>query len=358
MIDETWTNTTLATAADLDAEPPALSGADAQTWCNFVLLLPGQLPPGTRLERSSVRREAPPGRLGDATVGRTPWSENNPSAYRFEVSDGHRTLRVKEFLYDWAFPALDHPALWGSHTRALAIDDSHVLWYGIDYQGHRGASARIARTMVELSVLKGTFTDEEIRDLYRSLRPVDDHAARAIANTPFARLSYWARRPDAPVIAVPLGLWNIHQPETARLRWSTARDADAFRIEHGLPTVLGGLQLDSVATDDGTAPVATEAVYAGGQGRNHELRLQLYRRGTEPRSIERDQHPGHDEPLLVDGRRVHLAWIDDRYGPFDAIVATRSGLPPLRMLGSSGVAADRAWFLGAVEEMLAGDTAT
>lgn len=162
-----WRHRTLADPAELEARPPSSAPEEAQEWCNFVLFVPEWLPAGTRVGEASVRREAPPGRVGGSTVGRTPWSTNNPAAYRFEVSGGGRSLRIKQFLCDWAFPALDHPALWESETRALALDDHHVLWYGTDYLGHRGASARMARTTIELSVLEGDFTDAELAGLYR-----------------------------------------------------------------------------------------------------------------------------------------------------------------------------------------------
>lgn len=352
--EQIWRHHTLDTAADLEAAPPAMSPADAQAWCNFVLFAPGNLPAGTELARASLRREAPPGRDGDLTVGRTSWSENNPAAYRFEASGGGRALRVKQFLYDWAFPALDHPALWESSTSAVPIDDEHVLWYGTDYMGHQAASARMARTMVELSVLRGTFADDEILDFYRSLRAVDDIAAVEIANTPFADLGYWARRPEATAIAVPLGLWNIHQPDTIRLRWSTGRRASEVLTTYHLPKVLGDLPLDSAATDEGKALVAAEVVYTGGSRRGRELRLHVYRNDHDLPHPERERHPGHDEPLSLHGRRVHLAWIDDRHGPFDAIITTPSGKPSLRLLSSTGVGCHRTWFLGALNHLLDG----
>lgn len=350
----TWRRHTLEAAAHLDAAPPAMAPADAQAWCNFVLFTPDELPADTQLARASVRREAPPGREGDSMVGRSPWSENNPAAYRFEASGGGRALRVKEFLYDWAFPALDHPSLWESPTSAVPIDDESVLWYGTDYMGHRAASARMARTMVELSVLWGTFADDEILHLYRSLRPVDDIVAGEIANIPFANLSYWARRPEATPVAVPLGLWNIHQPDTTRLRWSTGDRAIEALAAYHLPSVLGDLPLNSAAIDEGEAPVAAEIVYTDRLGSSRELRLHVYHDDRDLPHPERERHPGHNEPLSIHGSRVRLAWIDDRYGPFDAIVTTPSGEPSMRLLSSTGVGCNRTWFLDALGHLLDG----
>jgi hypothetical protein len=174
--DEHWTHHMLGDPAGLEATPPEMEAAEAQAWSNFIVFTPSQLPAGTRLVKQTLRREAPPGRVGDSTVGRTPWTENNPAAFRFEVAGEDRRLRIKQFLYDWAFPALDHPALWQSHTTSDALDQHRIVWHGVDYMGHPGASARLARTMIELSVLDGTFTREEITEIYRSLRPADPWA--------------------------------------------------------------------------------------------------------------------------------------------------------------------------------------
>ncbi|MEV4891494.1 hypothetical protein AB0K48_19135 [Nonomuraea sp. NPDC055795] len=326
-----------------------MTAQEAQTWSNFAVFTPDLLPEGTTLRKSSVRREAPPGRVGEATAGRSPWSVNNPAAYRFELAGEERTLRVKEFLYDWAFPALDHLALWESPTRAVALDDEHVLWHGVDYLGHAGASARIARTMIELSVLEGTFAEQEIEDLYRSMSPVDGAAMQRISETSFAVLGYWARRPQAPPIAVPLGLWKIRQPDTIRPVWVPGRQAYDIGQAHGLPAALAELPLDSIATDRGTSAVAVEALYAGRPARNRELRLHLYR-GTDPAAPERESHPGHHEVFHRHGREVHLAWIDPRFGPFDAVVPGGAGLPSFRILSSTGVGQDRAWFLATLDQ--------
>lgn len=352
MDDIAWSHHTLADPAELDDQPPQFTAAEAQDWCSFVVFAPRGLPAGAEIIQSTLRREAPPGRVGESTAGRTPWSENNPSAFRVEISYGDRKLRLKQFLYDWAFPALDHPALWESATYAVPLDDRHVVWLGVDYMSRRGASARIARTTIELSIIDGEFSDDEIVALYRSLRPVDDAAAEAIADTPFAVLSYWARQPDAAAVSVPLGLWKVHQSSAARLHWRPASASAAAVAEFQLPSTLGGLTLDSTAADMGDNPVAVEVVYAADPRRNRELRLHQYRADQPARHLELEAHPGSDEQLPLAGRRVHLAWVDERYGPFDAVVADELGRPLARLLCSAGVGHDRAWFLGALTDLL------
>ncbi|WGP07837.1 hypothetical protein QFE97_08745 [Bacillus subtilis] len=352
MTDRQWTHRVLDDPAELEATPPALSASEAQVWANFVVFAPDRLPAGTHLGAQSLRREAPPGRVGDSTTGRTPWSANNPAAFRFEVRGDGRRLRVKQFLYDWAFPALDHPALWESRTSAERLDEHHVVWHGTDYMGHRGASARIARTMIELSVLYGTFGREEITDLYRSLRPVDPEAVTAIARTPFAALSYWGRRPEASVIGVPLGLWNLRQEGTATITWRPAQDAHTPYAAAVVPHRLNGLVLDSAATHHGQSPVASEYVYSGAPDRGRELRLHALNSEHLESAIETESHPADHEDITVAGHRVRLGYIEDAYGPFDAIVHDAHGEPTWRLLASADTHTDRRWFLRALHELL------
>lgn len=349
-----WSHRVLESPADLDAEPPTMSAKEAQAWSNFVVFAPRHVPADCSLAGSTVRREAPPGRVGDHTAGRTPWTDSNPAAYRLEIVGDRRRIRLKQFLYDWAFPALDHPALWKSETRAVPIDDRHVLWYGRDYKGNPAASARIRRTNIEASVLEGEFTDQELLDVYGSLEPADPGAVEAInRNTPFAHLSYWARHRDAETIAVPLGLWRFHQPPEATLRWHAAgeRAARVGGIEP--PATLGRLELDSLAEEtSGKSWLGAELSYVDAADRNRELRLQMFHEGYEE-APERDAHPGRSETISIDDRNVHLAWIDEQYGPFDAIVDDPGGsLPRQRLLSTTGTGLDRGWFVGALGELI------
>src|SRR5262249_13040221 len=128
VVDVMWKHRVLAQASDLETTPPTLPPRQAQPWCNFAVWTPEGLPGPYVTVTGTLRKESPPGIPQAETAGRTPWSANNPCAYRFEVRGPGGRVRVKQFLYDWAFPALDHPCLWDSSTRAVAIDDRHVLW--------------------------------------------------------------------------------------------------------------------------------------------------------------------------------------------------------------------------------------
>lgn len=347
-----WSHQQLADAAELEAQPPMLPADEAQEWCNFVLFLPTEVPEDCVVNMGTLRREAPPGRIPGHTIARTPTSDNNPSTYRFEITGRNRRLRVKQFLYDWAFPALDHPSLWDGVTRAVPIDDRYVLWHGRDYLNNAAASARIDRTMVEVSVLGGVFDDREILDLYRSLRAVNSDAAEKIANTSFAALSYWARRPDAPTVPVPLGLWKFRQSVELRQEWRHGPQAAEYAAATGLPTALGGFQLDSVAEEtSGKEWCAAELIYTSGPPRGHELRLYKFREDLVDATPGRDDHPASDSAHTIGGQHVELAWIDEQVGPFDAIVRDNSGAPRFRLMSTTGIGLDRAWFLSSLRNL-------
>jgi hypothetical protein len=223
-----------------------------------------------------------------------------------------------------------------------------VLWFGTDYMGKPAASARLGRTTVELSVLDGRVTDEEITGLYRSLVPTDPHAAARIAGTPLSWLSYVANHPQAAPVKVPIGLWQFHRANGHTVSWRAFGEPPL-----GLPPEVGGLKLDSVGEythPDGRGE--TEAVYSGGRLRAREIRViaQEPGRGTLTVPAAADKHPGSFADVDVDGVPVQLAWIDPRYGPFHAVA--RTDRLELMVLAGTSVGLTREVFLAAVGEVL------
>lgn len=338
----------LESADALEATPPSLAPEAAQRWCNFIVWKPAGALDGLDVTRGTVRKEAPPGVPASPTAGRTPWTPNNPAAYRFEIGDGHYRVRLKQFLYDWAFPALDHPCLWASPTRAVAVDDDHVLWFGTDYMGRPAASARLGRTTVELSVLDGSVTDDEIIRIYRSLAPADPEAAGMIVETPLAWLSYFATRPEAGPVKVPIGLWQFHRSSGHTTAWRAYGTPPL-----GLPAEVGGLELDSVGEytyPDGRGE--TEVVYSGGHLRAREIRVIAQEPGRGGLTVPAapDKHPGTFVDIDIDGVAVQLAWIDPRLGPFHAVA--RTDRLELMVLAGTSVGLTREAFVAAVREIL------
>nr|PZN45844.1 MAG: hypothetical protein DIU70_00275 [Bacillota bacterium] len=151
----------------------------AQPYCNFVVLVPRQLPAGCRLGPFSVRTE------GER------WS-----TVHFRICGENRRLRVKEFFYDWW-------TLTETDTNLMESDrpfqvGGGVGWHGTDYKGFQAAAYHRYRTQVELCVEEGRFDPEEIEALCGSLEPVSPGAAEVLLRVPFARLSYSVRRGRGP----------------------------------------------------------------------------------------------------------------------------------------------------------------
>lgn len=337
-----WRWQTVASAAELDPVPPAMEPAQAQRWCDFVVWRPTSLPAGCDSVVGTLRREAPPGRTGD-TAGRTPWSDANPSAYRTEISGGGRRLRLKQFLYDWDFPAADHPCLWGGPTRPVEIGDGRVVWLGIDYLRNRAASARMARTTVELSALEGEFGEDEIVALFAALRPAAPEAVPAVLATPFSELSYWARHP-VDMVSVPTGVFVCHR--RGRGAWVAPDDLAAFLAGQGVPASVGGFRADSAATfGDGSGRRELEVVYASASG--GELRLVAQRTGGGRLEFppRREKHPAKAEVASLGSRPVHLGYVSAEFGACDAWWQHPDGYD-LRLLGSAGVGMGRDAFIG------------
>lgn len=349
-----WTFHSVADAARLEPHPPALPLEQAQQWCNFIVYSPTRLPEGCEPGPTTIRKEAPPGRAEGVTDGRTPWTAINPAAVRYEIAGPGRRLRVKQFLYDWAFPALDHPCLWNSATTAHPLPDGAIVWHGTDYMGRAGASARLSRTMIETSVIDGEFSRDDIDELYRGLEPVSAEAEQRIAATGFADLRYWARHPRAVGPAVPTGLWRLaRKGEHGAGEWTG--DTAARRAETGLPAVLAGYPAEAAggfSAPDGARE--TDVIYTSRPGRERELRVTVQRRGSgrlevPPRATE---HPARRELVEVAGTPVHLAWIDERYGPFDAMWSDAES--QWRLLSSTGVGMDREFAERALAELIGG----
>jgi hypothetical protein len=353
----TWTARSVSDHTALEPAPPPVPPADAQPWCNFVLWTPVDLPAGYTVDTGTLRRQAPPGRSPDPAEGRTPWSTNNTAVYRFEVAGPGCRFRIKQFLYEWPFPALDQPCLWNSPTTALPLDERYLLWRGVDYLHRPGASARLARTTIELSIMDGELSDEQAVAFYRALRPVDPAAAAAIGATPLAELSYWARHPDAAMVSVPTGLWVLRRSQHSHPDEVPVGAAAAVAVTRaaGLPGMLGGFDVDSAVRF--TRPgrdTETEIVYAGGPDRGHELRLIVQRPGAGRLEVPArpEPHPGHRQIVPTGGVPVQLGWLDERYGPFHAVFAVPGTGLEVTLLSSAGVGLDRGWYDGVLADLL------
>jgi len=147
------------------------------------------------------------------------------SSYRFKITGKGRTLSIKQFLYDWAPPAYDHPSLWRNAKISNVIDtplpkpfliEHDVAWCGLNFRRQRAASLHVKRTMIEMTVTEGDFDDEGLVNILRALQPTCKDAMQKILSTPFAYLCK-ASRHDEKASPVPLSYWN----HTRTIRFAT-----------------------------------------------------------------------------------------------------------------------------------------
>ena len=355
-----WTHKRAESSDSAEAAVRQVGWEEAQLWCNFVLMRPTVLPEGTTIEKAGVRPEAPPGRHGDNDGSHPTWTESNRSGFRFEIVGAGRRLRVKEFLYDWAPPAFDHPCLWLSGTSGFKIGDD-IGWLGLDYRKLPGASLTLDRTSIELAVLEGNFTAEEIQALYRSFEPVDPGAREQILCTPLADLSYQSRHRE-PAIAVPVGYW-AHKRKPPAVASYVFRAEDAPRGLPGesiVPPASYGYHLDSVFVyGELEQPQEADFAYERDGRPGHYLRV-LASPSTAADGVRYppvlDRQPCLSEVLNIGGREVYYAFHEtEKVGPHEA-VWQEDGLNVM-LLFKPSPDTNRAWFLNLLEQMISGQSA-
>jgi hypothetical protein len=303
-------------------EPPREMPPDqAQVWCNFVLLMPGWLPQDCRHPfTGSLRTEASPGRSA-SDQGRPNWTRANTSSFSTVAHGNERRLRIKQFLYDWAPPASDHPSLWGHADKVFSIDSKRVAWLGTDYKKSTAASGILWGTMCEVRVLEGTFKEEELTRIMRELHPVDANAKALITATPFSTLSYWARHRCA-MVKVPYGLWKFRRPdENVSYQWLKRSDIKRTLLNM-IPNGPEGWQIDSVCViGELDNPDEIDILYVLGGRDRYMWCATILKPDKVGLSMppEKDAHPCQTDTLEVAGVTVHHAWLDDSFGPHDVV---------------------------------------
>jgi len=183
-----------------NSTPLETSWSEAQQWCNFVLFKPHWLPGELIEQKNTVRPESP----------------IEPCAHRVEFYGNGRSLSIKQFLYDWAPPAYDHPCLWrnakisNSENTPLPkpyLIGNNYLWLGLDYRRKSAATINLMRTQIEMTVLSGEFEDEEIIQIVSGLTPAALKSQKDILGLCFAELTY-NRRHESGIVPVPTSYFN------------------------------------------------------------------------------------------------------------------------------------------------------
>jgi hypothetical protein len=296
--------------------PEAVTFADARPWCNFTVIEPRWLPSDcSPVVTGSLRKESPPGR-DSSTVARPDWTQGNTCSFSFKIVGINRSLRVKQFFYDWAPPATDHPCLWESEDRPFLIDEGRVGWLGVDYKGNQAGSAILWGTMCEVSVLEGSFSDSELTQLYKGLVPASQSDAEQILSTRFDSLCYWARY-QGKLVDVPFGLWRYRRSDPdAACSW---HDADPGPDESLIDRALQrGWQLDCFCLVDNIDGSQETHSLLYVENRDHYMWCIIIK-SRQPFEIKKDSHPCRTEVREIAGTEVHHAWISDLYGPHDAV---------------------------------------
>jgi hypothetical protein len=328
---------------------------EAQRWCNFVLMRPSVFPEDLSVEKMEMRPEAPPGRpAGIDKSPRPDWTRSNRAVHRCEFVGGDRRLRIKQFLYDYAPPAFDHPCLWESkNIRAFAVGD-HLGWLGTDFRKLPAATVSFDRTTIELSVTAGRFRDEELRAIVRGLAPAVPEARLRILRTPLADLCYQSRHSEPP-IAVPVGYWAHKRRESLQMTvlraQSLPRDNPCYRVS---PPDDYGYRLDTAFVfGDTQRPEEVDLVFEQAQDPGRYLRILVSpsdtSEGLQYPPAREERQPCSSRRLSIKGRDVYHAYQDERYGQHEA-VWQQDGLNTM-LIVKPAVWTDVEWFDNLLEKM-------
>lgn len=306
---------TLKTGSQDEAKTIQTDLIEAQRWCNFTLMQPSWLPDDVQIIERSLRPEQ---------------ADGLSSSYRMLAQGDERTLTIKQFLFDFAPPAYDHPALWRNPKKTaedefpdpkLYLIDEQVLWIGRDHRRYPAATIGFSRVRVEMTVKGGSFSDQELAKICEGLRPVDQAYAELLDQTPFAELAY-QRRHARRAISVPLSYWT-HQRQSAH-RY-LAKSIDEITLPFSLPDFAQlGYQTDSffvIETED-NQPVEIDAIYEAKKRNGAYLRLLV----TPSDSVhpilfppEKYTQACQTESAMLGDQPVYIAWLDATVGPYEIV---------------------------------------
>jgi hypothetical protein len=328
------------------AGPRGLAWADAQAAVNFVLFRPDPLPGGFRVEGAAVQPERPP--TGDEPA-------SHRALHRAEIVGRGARILLRQFLHDWAPPAWDHPSLAGSEARAFIVG-GHIGWLGRHYRGFPAATVTLDRTTIEMSVTEGAVPDELLAELCHALRPVSEEARDRILRTPFARLAYRSRHGDRTA-PVPVGFFRHRRgpPDVAVHAYDEPPAGLLGR--HLVPPARLGLRLaGAFVFGDPRRPQEVEYLYEDAADPGRTLRLLVSPAGVAhgvPYPPALEGQPCAAERRELEGREVHHAYADPRYGPHEAV--WHAGGLNVMLLAKAAPWTDRFWFGRVLSEMAAID---
>lgn len=315
----TWRHRVCASPAD--AKVVEHSPDDAQASCNFVVFAPEWLPGDCAVSRTTVRAEAPPGRGGEEEA-RPDWTQSNRAVLRMEIAGGGRALRIKQFFYDYAPPAFDHPCLWESpHVEPFAVG-AHIGWLGLDFRKQQAASLIAERTTIELRVTDGRFSDDELQRIVRGLAPVSSDAHALVANTPTAWLAYQSRHREG-AIAVPVGYWAHKRAESFAVEAIVCAESERPAVDDAALRARGYAPESRFVFRDDVREVEEDWVFGHADDAGRSARLLLSRvgeRGGIPYPPAREERQKcSSEVYSVNGQAVHHAYAHPELGQHELV---------------------------------------
>jgi hypothetical protein len=196
---------------------------EVQKHTNFVILMP-ILPKTYEIQNITLRKE----------------TMDQRSSIRFEIKCSNGVLRVKQFFYDWAIPVVTADTNLTRQGKSFEVDGI-VGFIGIDYKGNQAACFSRWFTTIEVSVIAGTFTEEHIITIVKSLKVVDKNAIYKLGKQSFSTCSYTAR--------FNLPKWDIDD-EITRVAWFEPGERSLIEKSRQLGITLpqnhNGYFLDSI----------------------------------------------------------------------------------------------------------------
>lgn len=292
-----------------DSSFKALNWPEAQEWCNFVLFQPTLLPDGMKIVDQQLRPE----------------SHAEPSTYRCEIAGQGRKLSIKQFLYDWAPPAYDHPSLW-RNNKVSSIEETpiprpyeingDIAWIGWNFKKQPALAICLKRTTIEITSIEGGFSDQELIDLCKGLTPVDQKQTVRILETPFSSLSYFFRH-SKTASDVPLSYWKYNRQKD----WAMNASQSSAIPEHVLIPSSYGYRLNSIFYF-GNSSEEIEFYYEHRDLPGSYLRV-LATPANQKYSIPYPPRLGdqscHTQILNIQDKNVYHAYLSDSYGPHELI---------------------------------------
>lgn len=246
------------------------------------------------------------------------------ASHRAEFTSNKRSISIKQFLYDWAPPAYDHPCLWRNAKISKTTDTplpqpeligNNYLWYGLNYRRQKAATLNMLRTQIELTILKGEFDNQEISKIFASLTPINADIKNKILQTSFAELTHTYRHQSA-TIAVPISYFK-HQREQQHQNY-------AYSLAEITKDLLTTIDLTKLQITDYTL----DSVFLFGENQNSIHEVEYYFESTKEAgnyirilttkedskyaisypAIICDQESNFVTQKLDNGHRIYHAW--------------------------------------------------